>query len=326
MHEPQTGAVVNIQTNIHTLFHINDLFRLRWDPAVLACLAEQAWHRRGLATTLGHRVGDRVETTSITRSLDRLCLNGLATLEHTRDRRSRLHLYRITDLGRTRLGAYQAIARAYDAHPIAAHRREATGVHTLILIADLFRFRWDPAVLACLAEQPCRNGALARTLGLRVGDRVEDNTLYRSLGRLRRGGLVTAQQIAAAGHNVPIYRITSHGRTLHDLYGAIAAGYPAPPAAQPSTAPATTVDIDWSAAAPPGGVAGPEWTIRAQQTHTELPLPRRGDRLPPDDRITDTVTGQTNHQRVRTAATTTAAGQPPGAALSIGMDRIDTSG
>jgi DNA-binding PadR family transcriptional regulator len=248
MHEPQTRAVVNIQTNIHTLFHINDLFRLRWDPAVLACLAEQPWHRRGLATTLGHRVGDRVETTSITRSLDRLCLNGLATVEHTRNRRSRSRLYRITDLGRTRLGAYQAIARAYDAHPIAAHRREATGVHTLILIADLFRFRWDPAVLACLAEQPRRNGALARTLGLRVGDRVEDNTLYRSLGRLRRGGLVTAEQIAAAGHNVPIYRITSHGRTLHDLYDAIAAGYPAPPAAQPTTAPATTVDIDWSAA------------------------------------------------------------------------------
>jgi len=257
---------VNLQTNIHTLFHINDLFRLRWDPAVLACLAEQPWHRRGLATTLGHRVGDRVETTSITRSLDRLCLNGLATVEHTHNRRSRSRLYRITEPGRTRFGAYQPIARAYDAHPSAAHRREATGVHTLILIADLFRFRWDPAVLACLAEQPCRNGALARTLGLRVGDRVEDNTLYRSLGRLRRGGLVTAEQIAAAGRNVPVYRITSHGRTLHDLYDTIAASYPASPVAQPTTVPAATVDIGWSAAphraalparSGPAGLSGP---------------------------------------------------------------------
>jgi DNA-binding HxlR family transcriptional regulator len=84
-------------------------------------------------------------------------------------------------------------------------------INTLLEIADIFRFRWDAATLACL-EQPIRFRALARELTTRLGDRVEDNALSRSLNRLRRTGLVTAHHTQAGRRLVPLYQLTDKGR------------------------------------------------------------------------------------------------------------------
>jgi DNA-binding PadR family transcriptional regulator len=86
----------------------------------------------------------------------------------------------------------------------------------------MFRFRWDPAILACLEEQPLRYRALARQLGTRIDDRVEDNALSRSLGRLRRNGLVAAHRTMVGRRSVPTYHITDTGHGRLDRYRSLA--------------------------------------------------------------------------------------------------------
>jgi DNA-binding PadR family transcriptional regulator len=86
----------------------------------------------------------------------------------------------------------------------------------------MFRFRWDPAILACLEEQPLRYRALARQLGTRIDDRVEDNALSRSLGRLRRNGLVAAHRTMVGRRSVPTYHITEQGHSRLDRYRSLA--------------------------------------------------------------------------------------------------------
>jgi DNA-binding HxlR family transcriptional regulator len=93
-------------------------------------------------------------------------------------------------------------------------------INTLLEIADIFRFRWDAATLACL-EQPIRFRALARELTTRLGDRVEDNALSRSLNRLRRTGLVTAHHTQAGRRVVPLYQLTDKGRQRRAQYQAL---------------------------------------------------------------------------------------------------------
>jgi DNA-binding PadR family transcriptional regulator len=86
----------------------------------------------------------------------------------------------------------------------------------------MFRFRWDPAILACLEEQPQRYRALARQLGTRIDDRVEDNALSRSLGRLRRHGLVAAHRTTVGRRTVPTYHITEQGHSRLNQYRSLA--------------------------------------------------------------------------------------------------------
>jgi DNA-binding HxlR family transcriptional regulator len=93
-------------------------------------------------------------------------------------------------------------------------------INTLLEIADIFRFRWDTATLACL-EQPIRFRALARELTTRLGNRVEDNALSRSLNRLRRTGLVTAHHTQAGRRVVPLYQLTDKGRQRRAQYQAL---------------------------------------------------------------------------------------------------------
>jgi DNA-binding HxlR family transcriptional regulator len=93
-------------------------------------------------------------------------------------------------------------------------------INTLLEIADIFRFRWDAATLACL-DQPIRFRALARELTTRLGNRVEDNALSRSLNRLRRTGLVTAHHTQAGRRLVPLYQLTDKGRQRRAQYQAL---------------------------------------------------------------------------------------------------------
>jgi len=98
-------------------------------------------------------------------------------------------------------------------------------VRALLEIADMFRFRLDPPTLACLAEQPYRFRALAKELGDRIADRVEDNALSRSLDRLRREGLAVARPTMVGRRTVATYCITDKGLSRLDRYRALANSY-----------------------------------------------------------------------------------------------------
>jgi DNA-binding HxlR family transcriptional regulator len=68
---------------------------------------------------------------------------------------------------------------------------------------------------------------LARRLGVRIGDRVEDNALSRSLRRLRRTELITAEHAAVGRRVVSFYRLTDKGQDLFNTYGALVLTYQA---------------------------------------------------------------------------------------------------
>lgn len=68
---------------------------------------------------------------------------------------------------------------------------------------------------------------LARRLGIRIGDRVEDNALSRSLQRLRRTELITSEQTTVGQRVVPLYKLTDKGKDLCDTYQALALTYQA---------------------------------------------------------------------------------------------------
>jgi DNA-binding PadR family transcriptional regulator len=154
-----------------------------------------------------------------------------------------------------------AKANRHGERPTVDKEGPVINIHTLFEIADLFRFRWDAATLASLADQPLRFRALAKRLGSDLGDRVEDNSLTRSLARLRRGGLIVAGATTIGERVVPLYQLTDQGRTRLAQYRAIVHTYQrltqqaaaaaasangtkprrsgGPPAAQPSSAGAT---------------------------------------------------------------------------------------
>jgi len=98
-------------------------------------------------------------------------------------------------------------------------------IDVLIRIAEFFRFRWDPPILAELAERPSRFRALASRLETHVGEHVDDNALSRSLHRLTRSGLVTAECSRVGRRDVKLYRLTRSGREHVATYGAFVAAY-----------------------------------------------------------------------------------------------------
>lgn len=96
-------------------------------------------------------------------------------------------------------------------------------IDKLVRIAEYFRFRWDPPILAELAQRPSRFRALASRLETHVGEHVDDNALSRSLHRLTRSGLVTADGNRIGGRDFKVYRLTAKGREHVNTYGALVA-------------------------------------------------------------------------------------------------------
>lgn len=96
---------------------------------------------------------------------------------------------------------------------------------TLIDIGQRFRFRWDPAILAELAERPSRYRALASRLQAHVGQHLDDNALSRSLRRLVRYGLVTADSNRIGKRDFKVYRLTDKGREHVGTYQALVAAF-----------------------------------------------------------------------------------------------------
>ncbi|WP_117214520.1 winged helix-turn-helix transcriptional regulator [Allorhizocola rhizosphaerae] len=96
-------------------------------------------------------------------------------------------------------------------------------IDTLVRIAGYFRFRWDPPILAELAQRPSRFRQLATRLQRHVGEHVDDNALSRSLQRLTRSGLVTADDNRVGRRDFKVYRLTAKGHAHVHTYGALAA-------------------------------------------------------------------------------------------------------
>ena len=94
----------------------------------------------------------------------------------------------------------------------------AIDAKTLDQIAERFRFRWDPPILAVLADRALRFRAIHRQLELTVGDHVDDNTLSRSLRRLIRVGHVTVETKRIGQRDFPFYGITAAGREQLNTY------------------------------------------------------------------------------------------------------------
>lgn len=98
-------------------------------------------------------------------------------------------------------------------------------IDALVRIADLFRYRWDPAVLAVLAERPYRYRALHTRLESHVGEHVDDNALTRSLQRITRSGMVRADSKRFGSRVIKTYVLTDRGRDNLMTYEAIVTVY-----------------------------------------------------------------------------------------------------
>jgi DNA-binding HxlR family transcriptional regulator len=95
----------------------------------------------------------------------------------------------------------------------------------LIHVAGMFRFRWDPPVLAVLAERPFRFRALHARLQAQIGDHVDDNALTRSLHRLTTSGLVHIDSTPSGNRTINTYSLSEHGREQLGTYKAIVEAY-----------------------------------------------------------------------------------------------------
>jgi len=87
-------------------------------------------------------------------------------------------------------------------------------------IADLFRFRWDPAILGVLAERPHRFRELHRRIETHIDDHLDDNAVDRGLKRLTRHKHVAKSRTRIGRRMVPLYTITPEGRLHLRIYAA----------------------------------------------------------------------------------------------------------
>jgi DNA-binding PadR family transcriptional regulator len=93
-------------------------------------------------------------------------------------------------------------------------------VDVYLEIADLFRFRWDPAILGVLAERPHRFRELGKRLETHIDDHLDDNALDRGLKRLTRHKYIIKARTRIGRRDVPIYTITPEGRLHLRIYAA----------------------------------------------------------------------------------------------------------
>ncbi len=98
-------------------------------------------------------------------------------------------------------------------------------VDVYLEIADLFRFRYDPAVLGIIAERPHRFRELVSRLESHVEGHVDDNAVGRSLKRLARVKHVAKTHMQVGRRRVPVYRITDEGCLHLRVYDAFADAY-----------------------------------------------------------------------------------------------------
>jgi transcriptional regulator len=80
--------------------------------------------------------------------------------------------------------------------------------------AEVLKGHLDALVLAALAEEPAHGYGVIQQLRRRSNDvfRLAEGTVYPTLHRLERDGLVTSRWTAASGRRRRVYRITRSGR------------------------------------------------------------------------------------------------------------------
>ena len=93
-------------------------------------------------------------------------------------------------------------------------------------ISDMFRFRYDPALLGLIGERPHRFRELVSRLEPHVnGGHVDDNAVDRSLKRLARVKQIHKTHTRVGRRNVPIYTITDAGQLYLRVYHAFIDAY-----------------------------------------------------------------------------------------------------
>nr|MDT0658810.1 hypothetical protein [Micromonospora sp. DSM 115978] len=92
-------------------------------------------------------------------------------------------------------------------------------------MSDLFRFRYDPALLSLIAERPSRFRDLVTRLEGQVEGHVDDNAVGRSLKRLTKDSLVRKAKVRDGNKLVPVYSITDEGRLSVSVYDAVIDAY-----------------------------------------------------------------------------------------------------
>lgn len=98
-------------------------------------------------------------------------------------------------------------------------------VDVYLKMTDLFRFRYDPAVLGLIAERPHRFRELVSRLETHVDGHVDDNAVGRSLKRLARIRHVHRVNTRVGRRNIPIYTITDTGCEHLRVYSAFIDAY-----------------------------------------------------------------------------------------------------
>ncbi|MBX7267600.1 hypothetical protein KIF24_17195 [Micromonospora sp. Llam7] len=98
-------------------------------------------------------------------------------------------------------------------------------VDVYLELSDLFRFRYDPALLSLIAERPSRFRDLVTRLEGQVEGHVDDNAVGRSLKRLTNDSLVRKAKMRDGNKLVPVYSITDEGRLSVSVYHAVIDAY-----------------------------------------------------------------------------------------------------
>jgi DNA-binding PadR family transcriptional regulator len=94
-------------------------------------------------------------------------------------------------------------------------------VSVYLEVRDLFKFKWDPAVLDVLAECPYRYLALARRVRTLVAGTMEHGAVTRALVRLQEAGYVHATPTSAGARDISVYELTDKGHQALATYRAI---------------------------------------------------------------------------------------------------------
>lgn len=120
-----TGGKIDISA----LVRIADLFRFRWDPPILAVLAERQLRFRALHTQLESHIDEHVDDNALTRSLKRLTRLGMIRVDSKRLGNRMIKAYSLSDKGHERLTAYVAIITVYAHLEQPAHECDGCCVH-----------------------------------------------------------------------------------------------------------------------------------------------------------------------------------------------------